>query len=199
MAHEEMFGTRDRTYSAWHRRNSLKRFVGIEKAQNAHMIDLDGSVWVEFDNETKCPLMLIETAMDRGQSIKPYTVTKKLAEMAGLPACVLLYTRGTEFNPADTTQFDIEHFRYKKIYPNPETPDWQSLSPQDWAQRLIEIRIWSAKKLERQPRVLGLDKEPVRRVLDEICEMADHDLSRLFEMLERELGWKVHVDDEVAA
>jgi hypothetical protein len=42
---EERFGNRDRTYSAWHRRSSVRRFVGIEKAQLLAMIDLDGALY----------------------------------------------------------------------------------------------------------------------------------------------------------
>ena len=46
MPHEEVTGTRDRTYSAWHRRMSTRRYVGIEAAQTLCMIDLDASLYV---------------------------------------------------------------------------------------------------------------------------------------------------------
>jgi hypothetical protein len=37
--HDERYGTRDRTYSAWHRRLSTRRFVGIDRAQLLAMLD----------------------------------------------------------------------------------------------------------------------------------------------------------------
>ena len=82
MAQEEKYGTRDRTYSAWHRRLSTQRFVGIEKAQLLAMIDLDAALYVEYDDGTKEPLALIETAQDVGQAYKPATVTLRLAKRA---------------------------------------------------------------------------------------------------------------------
>lgn len=199
MAHEEIFNTRDRSYSAWHRRASLARFISIEEAQTAHMIDLDASVWIEFDEVTKRPLLLAETAMDRGQNFKPATVTKELAKMANLPACVLLYMRGDELNPADTAWFDITQFRFRRIYPDPETKGWEILTPKEWAEKLMAIRRWSADQLKSQYCVLKLSDEPVRRVVSEICSMAERDKSRLIDTLERELGWCVKIDEEVAA
>ena len=80
MAQEEKYGTRDRTYSAWHRRLSTQRFVGIEKAQLLAMIDLDASLYVEYDDGTKEPLALIETAQDIGQAFKPATVTLQIGQ-----------------------------------------------------------------------------------------------------------------------
>ena len=49
---EEKYGTRDRAYSAWHRRKSTRRFIGIEHAQLLAMIDLDASLYVEYDDGT---------------------------------------------------------------------------------------------------------------------------------------------------
>ena len=64
MSQEERHGTRDRSYSAWHRRQSTRRYIGIEKATLLAMIDLDASLYVEYDDGTKEPLALIETAQD---------------------------------------------------------------------------------------------------------------------------------------
>ena len=50
---EEIYGTRDRAYSAWHRRGSTRRYVGIDRAQLLAMIDLDAALYVEYDNGTK--------------------------------------------------------------------------------------------------------------------------------------------------
>jgi len=74
-----------------HRRHSTRRFVGIERAQLLSMIDLDAALYVEYDDSSKEPLALIETARDVGQGYKAATVTRNLAKRAGLPCyCVLL-------------------------------------------------------------------------------------------------------------
>ncbi len=147
MSQEERFNTRDRAYSAWHRRLSTRRFVGIEKAQLLAMIDLDASLYVEYDDKTKEPIALIETAMDRGQSFKTATVTRKLAERADLPCFVVLYKLSEKPNPADPQWKDISSFRVMRLYPNQEKC-WRELKPNEWANVLVEMRKWSSKKLD---------------------------------------------------
>jgi hypothetical protein len=145
--HEERFGSRDRTYSAWHRRMSVRRFVGIEKAQLLSMIDLDGALYCEFDAVTSEPLALIETALDQGQRRKTATVTRRLAERARLPAYAVLYAPASYPNPADATQCDVASFRVKRLWPCPER-DWRTLNPLEWAEALLRIREWSALRLD---------------------------------------------------
>jgi hypothetical protein len=147
MSQEERFGTRDRTYSAWHRRLSTRRFIGIENAQLLAMIDLDASLYVEYDDGTKEPLILIETARDVGQIYKTATVTCKLAQRANLPCYVLLYKLSQTLNPADKNWYDIESFRVRRLYPCPEN-GWRVVSPRDWARALLEIRLWKAKQID---------------------------------------------------
>ena len=144
---EETYGTRDRSYSAWHRRHSTRRFIGIDRAQLLAMIDLDAALYVEYDNGTKEPLALIETALDVGQGYKSATVTKKLAKRAGLPCYCLLYLLDGKPNPADSRWRDIRQFRVRRMWPNTERT-WRVLSPQEWANALIKIRSWSAKRLD---------------------------------------------------
>lgn len=146
--HEERYGTRDRSYSAWHRRLSTRRFVGLEQAQLLAMIDLDASLFVEYDDEMKEPLALIETARDVGQRFKPATVTCRLAQMAGLPCYVALYTCADERNPADPRWQDIERFRIRRMWPHPEAA-WRTLAPKDWAEALLKIRTWASAKLDQ--------------------------------------------------
>lgn len=157
MPQEEVYGTRDRSYSAWHRRSSTGRYIGIEKAQTLAMIDLDASLYVEYDDGTKEPLCLIETAQDVGQKYKTSTVTKNLAKLSTariLPAYVLLYKLSDQPNPADSRWKDIESFRVMRIWPNPEYT-WRPVTPERWAQALVEMRNWSAEKLDR---VLGFNQ-----------------------------------------
>lgn len=144
---EERYGTRDRTYSAWHRRLSTRRFVGIDRAQLLAMIDLDASLYVEYDDRTKEPVALIETARDVGQDHKPVTVTRRLAVRAGLPCYVLLYQCAPAMNPADRQWRDIARFRVKRVWPKPETT-WRTLEPVEWAQALLQIRTWASHRLD---------------------------------------------------
>ena len=147
MSQEEIYNSRDRTYSAWHRRLSTGRFVGIEKAQLLSMIDLDASLFVEYDDGTKEPLALIETAQDVGQSYKTATVTLKLAQKASLPCFVVLYSNSNIPNPADNKWPDVLQFRVKRLWPKYEK-DWRILTPQEWAENLLRMRDWQAKKLD---------------------------------------------------
>lgn len=41
MSQEECYSVRDRSYPAWHRWHSTRRFVGIDRAQLLAMVDLD--------------------------------------------------------------------------------------------------------------------------------------------------------------
>lgn len=160
---EERYGTRDRTYSAWHRRRSIFRLVGIERAQLLSMIDLDGALYCEFDRDTCEPLALIETALDRGQSRKDATVTRRLAARAGLPAYVVLYAPATYPNPADPSRRDIERFRVRRLWPSPER-QWRTLNPLEWADALLQIREWAARRFDVQAaNDPGYDPRPMKR------------------------------------
>lgn len=146
---EEKYNKRERSYSAWHRRKSTRRFIGIEKAQLLAMIDLDASVYVEYDDGTKEPLALIETARDIGQSFKTATVTKKLAIRANLPCFVVLYTLSDIKNIADPTWYDISKFRVKRLHPQPEYR-WRIFKPKEWAEILLNMRQWSADEIDKE-------------------------------------------------
>lgn len=148
MAQEEVYNDRRRDYSAWHRRNSTRRFVGIENAQLLAMIDLDASLYVEYDDGTKEPLALIETARDVGQSYKTATVTLKLAVLADLPCFVVLYKLSANPNPFDPQWQDIEQFRVKRLHPEMER-QWRVISPKEWAETLLRMREWSADRVDK--------------------------------------------------
>lgn len=153
MAQEEKYGTRDLTYSAWHRRMSLQRFVGIEAAQTCAMIDLDAQLWVECEDETFRPLMLVETALDIGQPHKTGTITRNEAKRGApinedIPAYVVLYLPADTPNPANEDWPDIKRFRVKRLWPDSDR-EWTTFTPDEWAQKIIEIRAWSARRLDQ--------------------------------------------------
>lgn len=149
MSQNERFNHRRLDYSAWHRRESTRRFVGIENAQRLAMIDLDAELYVEYDDGTKYPLALIEIAEDNGQDRKTATVTANLAKRANLPAFVVLYKLSTQPNPANESWLDIEKFKVKRLHPKPER-EWRELSPQEWAELLLRMRDWSAGKIDEE-------------------------------------------------
>ena len=76
---DEQVGWLDSAYSIWHRRGSIRRFVGIEAAQSLSMIDIDATLYVEYDDLSREPLALIDTARDVGQARKPATVRSNSA------------------------------------------------------------------------------------------------------------------------
>lgn len=119
------------------------------------MIDLDASLYVEYDDLTKEPVALIETAIDVGQEYKSATVTKRLAERASLPAFTLLYMLGSEKNPADCGFMDITAFRVKILnWPYPVVTGkepkagWVEKTPIEWCEFLLWLRIRHAMTLE---------------------------------------------------
>ena len=149
MSQEEQYGTRGLEYSAWHRRLSTQRFVGIENAQLLAMIDLDIALYVEYEESSKKPVGLVEVAQDIGQTKKVATVTQKLAEMAGIPAYVVLYKISDDKNPADGKWNDISNFRVKRLTPQPEQ-EWRNMSPEEYAINLLKLRRFVCDKFDQQ-------------------------------------------------
>ena len=146
---EERFYQRDLTYSLWHRRRSVARYVGSEQAQLLSMCDVDCVLWLEYDHEDKRPLALIETALDVGQSHKPATAIRNLAVRAKVPAYLCLYTKAEHANPADSSVQDVSGLRIRRLWPDPEH-EWRNLSPEEWAGALLRIRAWQSRRLDKE-------------------------------------------------
>lgn len=89
------------------------------------LVDIDH---VEMCLHCQAPLALIETALDIGQSIfsKKAHVTRRLAEMASLPAYVVLYGK----NEAN----EVVSIRYLMISPTKGTEF--VVEPDEWAEML---------------------------------------------------------------
>ena len=146
---EEQFLIRDRAYGVWHRPRSINRFLGHRRAKSLTMADLDSVLFVEYGYSGKLPLALIEVAQDIGQE-KPTGVIRELARMANLPAYVSLYTPAARANPASPAWHDIDGFRVKRVWPQPEA-DWRTLSPAEWANALVQIRDWQLRRFSSIP------------------------------------------------
>lgn len=143
----ERFGSRDLSYSAWHRAASIRRYVGWEHAQLLSMCDADCVLFLEYAPGSKEPLCLVETAIDVGQVHKPATAIMRLAKRARIPAYLVLYDRDTKSNPADHRMRDVRGFRVRRLWPRPES-GWRTVTPHEWARALLRIRAWSARRLD---------------------------------------------------
>lgn len=110
------------------------------------MLDFDSMLFSEYDCTHRLPLALVEVAIDVGQE-KLADITAKLAELAGIPAYVALYTTSAHANPANPQWPDINQFRVKRLWPSPEE-GWRVLTPQQWADALLQIRGWQLKRFE---------------------------------------------------
>ena len=148
MSQEERYGTRDLTYSAWHRRGSTARYVGMQNAQILSMIDMDAML-VEYDDKNRMPIAYIETAKDVGQPYKTATVTLNVAKLSNRPAFVLLYTPARTPNPANPQWPDIEKFMVKCLWPYPEN-QWRILTPDQWAKELLSMRSWVLDNVKKE-------------------------------------------------
>jgi len=144
----ERYPTRDRSYGIWHRVTSIGRFLQPKQAGALTMADLDSVLFAEYNYPNKLPLCLIEVARDIGQD-KPAGVIQNLAKLAGIPAYVALYSHSEDPNPSNTNWPDIDGFRVKRVWPHPE-PAWRSLTPQEWAKALVQIRGWQLRRFQVQ-------------------------------------------------
>jgi len=123
---EERYGTRDLTYSRWHR--------DIEPIDQCTLpyIDIDS---VEYCHLCKKPLALVETAQDVGQAFKATTVLRNLAAKANLPAYLVFYRK-------DPAAGKIDRFRLRQVYPH-FTP-WRMLTPDEYVAFLRSLRTGHA-------------------------------------------------------
>lgn len=126
----------DLLYSAWHRPQSIRRWVSADEADALGMVNLDVVLrcerWVEYNRSCSTPIALIETAIGTHQTHKVATVTANLAAPRAHPLeayCVLI-------EPNDTWT-DIKSFRVRMVGPN--RSQWVDLTPEQWAHKLVEI------------------------------------------------------------
>jgi hypothetical protein len=112
------------------------------------MADLDSVLFAEYNYPDKLPLCLVEVARDIGQE-KPAGVIQNLAKLAGIPAYVALYSHSEYPNPSNTNWPDIQRFRVKRVWPHPE-PAWRTLTPDQWAKALVQIRGWQLRRFQVQ-------------------------------------------------
>jgi len=128
---EELYGTRDLTYSRWHRVKSIRRFMQEEHAQQLTYIDVDA---LEYCRQCLQPILLLETARDVGQSSKPTAALRALARRANLPAFLVFYR-------VDVTG-EIESFRVRMVHPARGAE--KTMTPRQYA-----AWLWSFREAHR--------------------------------------------------
>lgn len=113
MSRDERYGSRDLTFSRWHRYALADRVTAI---------DLD---MIEYCQRCRMPLCLIETARDVGQPAKATIVMSELAQAANVVAICVLYTPGNECicrrnRKIPGCEHGITEVRFRRVYPIPE-------------------------------------------------------------------------------
>ena len=131
-------------YSTWHRSNhNLLGFSDIDQ--------------VSMCNACLEPLFLVETVFFNNQKlIKPHKITKRLAEMAGIPAFILWYHTVGEM---------MINFRIKKIapnYPGGYNSEPKRITPDHWLQYLEFKQAEHFPKCSKQGLFLKKLKEDPR-------------------------------------
>lgn len=143
VSQHERTGRRDPTYSRWHRAPSIGRYLDSRlEAESLGMIDLDHIGFIEYENGSRTPLLLVEVAFDNGE-FKAATVLTRLGERARLPVICVQYSTGDNPNPFAPDVPDIIGFRVRTCW------HWDafrvnrepvSMSPEQYARWLSRLR-----------------------------------------------------------
>lgn len=127
MSMEERTGQRDLLYSKWHRPSRVREWMSVRERAMLTQIDID---WCEYCAFCSTPIALIET-QESTRGPKPAKVTGNLAEMAGIPAFSVSYTRSD--CGSDIALFDVSQIR-------PVEKDIGQMLPQVYAYWLLALR-----------------------------------------------------------
>jgi len=124
-------------YSAWHRTDSIRRFLEDRQAHSLAMIDLDA---IEYCRSCGQPLAFLELAYGNGDKWKAATIITNLAMAQRRPAFVVYYLSGETPNPADPTVPDIKEFRVRQMWPKPVKQQLVPMTPKAFAEWLWSLR-----------------------------------------------------------
>lgn len=131
MSLHERTGTRDLTYSTWHRPKSIGRYLDKRKAARLKAIDID---FCEACNECNLPLALIETQRSSSKP-KPATITTELAKLACIPAYSVSYMTGIVGGEEDILAFHVS-----PIWPTDNVRAVTTMTAQQYAEWLWSLR-----------------------------------------------------------
>ena len=186
MPQNERTGKRALTYSAWHRKDSIKRFLGGKDviASRLTMIDIDG-MWIEAKHPyDRPPVALIET-VEVSYKLKPESYYPKsanilyqLGKAANVPVFLLLYLPDNKPNPVSPEWPDIAEFYVKELYPT-KSKLWKCYNPEGFARFLFYLRQSHVRVKKNGPQlILPAD--------DYLTELDDSDIERRWYVYEFE-------------
>jgi len=142
MPHDERTWRRSSIYSAWHRRDSIKRFLAGNEviASRLTMIDIDG-MYVEAKHPyDRPPVALVET-VEVSRKLNPtdyypksVNILYQLGKAANIPVFLVLYMPGTQ-----GSQPNIVEFYVKEFYPA-QDKKWKVYTPENYAKFLVYLR-----------------------------------------------------------
>jgi len=131
MSRDERYGSRDLTFSTWHRYALADRVTAID-------LDL-----IEYCQRCRMPLCLIESARDVGQASKPTAVLRELAQIANVVALCILYTPDGTICTCKSGRriigctHGVSAFRLRRIHPIDEPFEtWQPFELAAWLTQL---------------------------------------------------------------
>lgn len=127
MSMHERTGTRDLTYSRWHRQSSIKRYLTARQAALLMMVDVD---CVEYCAHCKDPLVIVETQRS-SNTPKEASMCVNLGRRLDVPVYSVSYwsSEGSD---------DIDVFRIRQLWPYRMAP--QQLTPREMAEWLWQWR-----------------------------------------------------------
>src|SRR5690554_307886 len=145
------------------------------------MVDIDG---LESCSRPPCrtPLLLVETARDVGQDIKPASALVGLAAKADVPAVILLWTPSEMWRPEPPhcecqerrrkvpgCDHGVAGFRARHIYPQPTK--WKRCTPEQiaaWIDSLHRAHMASHHTTISWPYTQPTHGQPRRRLLSRV-------------------------------
>src|SRR5690606_23866370 len=128
---EERTGTRDLTYSRWHRPKSIRRYLSVEQAAKLTVIDID---WCEACWRCAAPLALIETQRST-KGPKNARIMTELAKLAQLPAFSVGYHVGEVGGEEDCIAFYVT-----QLWPYADARRVVTMTAQQYAEWLWSLR-----------------------------------------------------------
>jgi hypothetical protein len=108
-------------------------------------------LFVGYDEISEKQYAIINHALDAGQMERPALEQKTLvkARLQLIPEYAVLYRKGRFSNPICPEYNDMDRFRVKRIWPEPET-EWITLTPNQWVDHLVSLRTW-VERGQQQP------------------------------------------------
>jgi len=130
MSRDERYGSRDLTWSRWHR---------YTFGSDATMIDLDA---IGYCDKCKAPLYIVEATKDVGQR-KATTIAERVAQGLGVSGWLVMYSPGEPCVCRSTAmvpgcQHGIVRMRVRRFWPDPSP--LVRATPKALALALQEIR-----------------------------------------------------------